>query len=323
MKTKLAILFILLMTLSHAYEPQAPKDFILEEDHILQVHLNRAVETLLVFPHQIEHLSGSGLVNQGEGQIQYQVGAARKAITLKPLVSRFNVLMQVMVGGKVYVIQLKGSDSHASVVRFRDKDTVGLEVSSKLELSDVEDLVRLPSKPRLMELVRLAKEEAFLKPQLPELYQGSESRTLNANVAQGSYRYILERAVKFTREDTLIFVGRVEFPADIQASKGSRQHNIQLRINGKAYYAFNHFEIGRDLKSSKQPLRFIGVLIGNGQGKPGHIDLFNDFRLKITEGEFVRQPSKGSKSGGNLNEWLGHGVKVLAVGAMVVLAFAS
>ncbi|MEO0510943.1 MAG: hypothetical protein AAF065_13920 [Verrucomicrobiota bacterium] len=323
MKIKLTILFTLLMTLTQAYEPKAPKDLILEENHILQVDLNRAVETLLVFPHQIEHLSGSGLVNEGEGQVQYQVGAARKTITLKPLVSRFSVLMQVMVGGKVYVIQFKGSDLPASVVRFRDKDTVGLEVSSKLELSDVEDLVRLPSKPRMMELIRLAKEEAFLKKQLPELYNGSESHTLNANVAVGSYHYVLERAVKFGKEDTLVFVGRVEFPADIQASKGSRQHNIQLEINGKAYYAFNHFELGRDLKRTKQPLRFVGVLIGNGQGKPGHIDLFNDFSLKVTEDLPIQRPSKGSKIGENLNKWVGHGVKVLAVGAVVVLAFAS
>ena len=308
-----------MVSYSYGYEPQAPQVVVLKEEAIIEIKLNRALETLLVFPHQIEHLSGSGLVNQGKGQVQYEVGVNRKTLTLRPLVRNFTVLMQVMVGGDVYAIQLNESSKPASVVRFQDDDRVGLEVRSKIQLPDVENLVRLPSAPRLKELVRLAKEEVFLKPQLPHLYEGSDSRSINASSKTTPYLYTLEKAVKFAKEDTLVFTGQIHYQANEDDDNSPKEFNIQLTINEKAQYAFTSFEIYRDAADPKKPLRFVGVLVGDGQGKPGHIALINDFNLTVT----AEKPSQSLDSGGlkgNGKKWLGYGITIVTAGALIVKA---
>ncbi|MGB0372823.1 MAG: hypothetical protein ACPGN3_15935 [Opitutales bacterium] len=265
-----------------AYQPQPPKTEVLKEDAIIDVPLNEAISTLLVFPGPIQHLSGSGLVSDGEGQVQYGVGVSENTLTAQPLISRFNVLMYVMVSGRVYAFQLRPSSEPASVIRFQEDDVVGLHVGSTLELPEVQEMTRLPSEARIKELVRLAKEETALKPQLPELYRNSESRQLSSKVHTSPYEYSLEKVTQFRDEDTLIFMGTVRYIIGPDTKRQQSDVNLRLIVNDTAVYKFSPIEIYRDEKDRKKPLRFVGVLVGNGEGGPGHIALSNDFGLSVS-----------------------------------------
>lgn len=276
MKTFLFLL-VLLSASVKAYQPQAPQDMLLKEDTVLSVSLNRGVETMLAFPFEIQLLSGSGLFSgQSRGDVQYQVGATRKTLILNPVKKQFKVLMQVTLDRKAYVVLLTHSEKPASVVRFHADDTADFEIPEELDIADVEKLARLPSRERLNQLMHFAKQEDFLRPNRPDLYVGYDSKLIWKRTWINGVVHDLNRICKFQKEDTLIVIG------SLPTARGQhilRTGELWLHAGNEGLYRLNHVEVYQDQVS--QQMRFIGLLVGDGQGKPAHISLNNEFSLKF------------------------------------------
>jgi len=106
------IIFYLLLISSLAAKPLAPYTLPLSKEKIQSIPLHRGVDTVLIFPEEVESILGNGLTSATEmqGSVAYQQGQANpKAIVLRHLDSTSKVLMTVMIGDAAYVFRLEPS----------------------------------------------------------------------------------------------------------------------------------------------------------------------------------------------------------------------
>jgi len=280
------ILFVLLVLSApfvvYGFSPQPPQEMELKKDDIMVLGLNREMDTFLVFPEEIEHLSGKGLTDgKDAGKVQYQVSKNHRSLILKPLERRFSAFMKVSLGKQVYVIKLVDSESPATVVHFYQSGVIKLNPTPEITNSEVEDMVRLPSKERQKVLMDLVQTEAFLRPKVPEAYSGGyESREVFKQFVSGPFGINLERVVKIKNADSLFLCGSIVLMPE--ATQKPMNWDLKLTIGEHVSFRLNNVIFANDTKHGKPTLQFIAMLVGDGNGKPAYISLDNEFYLEFS-----------------------------------------
>jgi|GEM_PF-4388532 len=116
---------ILCLTGAVAAKPLPPYSLSLDKHSILTIPIHTEIDTLLIFPSEIESIVGNGLTTGGEfsGSVLYQQGDENpKIIVLKHLDSTSKVLMTVMWDDTAFVFKLTPDTSPASVIYFQKSD---------------------------------------------------------------------------------------------------------------------------------------------------------------------------------------------------------
>ncbi len=262
--------------------PQSPYSLHLEDDQIMSLELNLRVETLLVFPEDIRLLSGLGLTDGSvEGSVLYQMGEVPNVLHLRPLEEAFDVLMNVMIDEGVYVYRLKPSNTPATVIRMTHtlEEPLSMGNATLITPEMAKELVSEPMYSRQEELMRLFKEERFLRPKLPELYQNYESEIVMKEFVQKHFKFFISHVGRFADDDALLVSGYVLSSKDLETEFSLEK--IGLRIGGYRNVAFTNIRPRSALLNADKSVHFTGLLIGNGKGEPGYYSLDNTFRLYL------------------------------------------
>ncbi len=273
---------LILGNFAYAVSPQPPFPMELNEDAITSLNLNDSIETLLIFPHELRLLSGRGFtMGKEEGVVQYQIGKISNILHLRPLEAEFDILAKVMVQDSVYVFRLSNSDTPATVIRFAERlvNPDEDEPTAELNNSQVAEMTRVPSLERQQEMIRLVAEEHKLRPQLPHLYETYHAKEFDVVSSQGPFEISLEYIGRFYGEDCLVFSGTVSTTSTVEAVVPYDEFQLQIGDSGE--FALSQTIYTRASVTKEKPAFFIGVLVGDGDGRPGHYRLENDFSITL------------------------------------------
>lgn len=262
-------------------EPLAPYVDTLDESEIRVIPLHSEIDTLLVFPDQVDSIIGNGLVRDGgnTGSVLFQQGAENpKTLILRHLDSKSKVLMTVMTGDQTLVFRLEPSENPATVIRFKKpgKGQVGEKIARDQALLRTRPI----SKDRKTELLRLARESSFLRERLESEYDGYSEKAVSFAFIWNGCETKVTRVSRFSKDDALIFFGTItnlrDLPADISGSR------VMVRIGDQKLCPVNLLRVSKAAIAPHSSVSFEGLLLGDGAGNDLHPSLDNAFRLQIT-----------------------------------------
>lgn len=264
-------------------EPLSPYSVTLEKERIQTIPIHTEIDTLLIFPSEIESIYGNGLTTGGEaaGSVLYGWGEKKpKNIVLRHLDSESQVLMQIQLGDTAYVFRLVPDPSPASVIYLKDTDT---EVPKAEPVSEEEILLesRSVSEKRKNEFLRLATEAKKLRPQIPQEYESYFEKKVSKAHELDGLQTTITKIAQFQNEDVLLFFGTIRNtslrPIHLSNYQG------QLKIGKHRFYPPNILGASKQQLSPNETTTFEGLLIGNGQDQSLHISLNNDFIFYLSK----------------------------------------
>lgn len=275
------LILLLVFAGSGFAEPQAPYALPLDKDNITAIPLHNEVDTLLVFPIEVESISGKGLTSGAgsTGTVLYQQGEKnKKTILLRHLDNQSTILLTVMLKDEAFVFRLEPSLEPASVIYL----SKGNEPRKKVRKVTAEEALikkRPISEQRKLELIRLTKQSNFLKSQVPKLYSGYTEKLTSIALAKDSRLTTLSHIARFENEDALVFLGTLQ-------NYGSRSINLAyheafLRAGEASPYPCSKLRAEKQVIAPGETVKFEGLLIGDGRGSPLHLDLDNSFSLHL------------------------------------------
>lgn len=276
------ILLIVALATSLAAQPQAPYSATLSTSAIQPIPLHTEIDTLLIFPKQVDSIIGNGLTSGGDtdGSVLYQQGKENpKTIILRHLNSQTKVVMTVMIADEAYVFRLEPSNDPATAIYFRNAKDGKLAEEIAPEQALIQS--RSVSKERKTELLRLARQAGFLQEKLPKEYEGYSEQAATFAQTRDGLQTTVTKISRFPNDDALVFSGMIVNNSD-QPVLISQCQGL-LKVGEQRLYP-------PDLLGSSQPaipphrtVAFEGLLIGDGNGNPLHLSLENEFFLQLTK----------------------------------------
>lgn len=280
----LTIVFYLMASLVHA-EPQAPIVRQLEAKKITIIPIHSGMDTLLIFPKPVRLVLGFGLTDgKVDGVVQYQhEGDPKKAdpklVILRQLKEGAEPVMQIMLDGEeeAYVYRLQPSEKPASVIRYVEagKDLV----ASELTKEELAKLRSKPSKARQAELMRLTAEAYFLEKRIPEEYEGFQTKAVRFASVHDGVTITSTRVACFANEDALIVLGRIRNLSKKPFILGN--HSTAFRLGSLKTYFPTQLLVSKRKIAPGEEAEFRSVIIGDGEGGPGHFSLENRITLEL------------------------------------------
>lgn len=260
-----------------AVTPQAPKIMELSSHELIELSLAEKMDTVLYFPQGVSFISGVGLFSGEEfGIVQYEHSDLDpRLLLLMPQSAEFEVIMKVMIQGRLYAFKLIPSEQPCSVVTFLSE---GQRINQVQSLEQVQSAVSQPVAKRQDELMRLAKEEAFLRARIPVEYEDYRSKLVGIACVYGEWEVLGNRVGRFDESDAIVVIGKIRYRGNRTASFPVQQ--LRLKV-GSQYYRFNRFEINLLGFRPNQEMEFAAILLGDGAGKPAHLSLQNQFDLRF------------------------------------------
>lgn len=265
-------------------EPQPPYSLTLNPNSIQPIPIHAEIDTLLVFPSDVEAILGNGLTTGDpvSGSVLYQQGKLKPThIILRHLDSTSKVLMTTVIDDKAFVFRVEASETPASVIYFKDTDSRSVPKASVIDPADALVKERPISDERKNELLRLARESKQLEDKVPQEYEGFSEKQVFLTSSESELETRILRVAKFKTEDALIFSGTISNysskPVQLQNRLGALKVGPDKRYSPSILRAKTH------LLAPNQSTTFEGLLIGNGKGKPLHLSLDNGFSLHLSK----------------------------------------
>jgi hypothetical protein len=262
-------------------QPRAPYIETLKETAIRIIPLHSEIDTLLVFPDQVDSIIGNGLAKDGSspGFVLFQQGAENpKTVILRHLDSKTSVLMTVMSGDQAFVFKLEPSETPATVIRFQ-KPGNG-QAGEKIDPEQALLRSRPLSEERKTELLRLARESSSLREKLKAEYEGYSEKAVAFAFIWNGLETKISRVSRFSKDDALTFSGTItnlrDLPADLNGSQ------IKLRIGEKTLYPVSLLKVTKTTIPARGSVNFQGLLLGDGAGNALHPSIDNAFNLQLT-----------------------------------------
>ncbi|WP_411845746.1 hypothetical protein AAFN60_19215 [Roseibacillus persicicus] len=198
-------------------------------------------------------------------------------LALRQMQEGTTVLMNVVMEGKGYSFRLEASQRPASIITFVD-DAFLPQEGEEMKISKV----ALTSLARQQELLNLARNVSFLKPQFKEAYEGYSEVHPSRQVRLGSLLITIERVARFSRDDAIVVLGTVKNLSDKSLRIVSEG---RLQVGANRVYQMNKVEVIRQVIQPEEETRFSGVLVGDGRGGQAFLALKNSFQISLTAKE--------------------------------------
>lgn len=263
-------------------QPQIPYSAHLSTKEIQTIPLHNEIDTLLIFPKQVDSIIGNGLTPGGEtdGSILYQQGEENpKTIILRHLDSQTKVVMTVMIADEAFVFRLEPSHEPATAIYFRnEKDG---EHAEEIDADQALIQTRSISTERKTELLRLARESGFLKERLSTEYEGHSEKSVSFSFARDGLQTTVTKISRFSKDDALIFSGTVSNNSDWAVPMNQCQG--LLKVGKHRLYPPNLLGSSQQVIAPRRTVTFEGLLVGDGKGNPLHLSLENEIALQLTK----------------------------------------
>jgi len=263
-------------------EPLRPYSLMLNKGQIEAIPIHNEIDTLLIFPEDVESIVGKGLTSGAEtlGTILYKQGEKNpKTIILRHLDNSSKVLMTIMIKNEAFVFRLEPSLEPASVIYLNKAENLQDQAR---EITPEEALIRARpiSEKRKLELFRLSKEAHFLKSRVPKFYAGYSEKQTSLTATEDRLKTSITRLTRFANEDALLFFGTIQNASNkpIDLARCS----VTLKV-GKRGYQPSKLRADQKIIAPGASVKFEGLLLGNGQGSPLHLSLDNKFILHLKQ----------------------------------------
>lgn len=262
-------------------EPLPPYSLSLDRDKISSVPLHKEVDTLLIFPDEVESISGKGLTSGtgSMGMVLYKQGEKnKKTILLRHLDNQSAVLLTVMLGENAFVFRLEPSAKPASVI-YLHKETQAPKLARKITPEEALVRGRPISEERKLELLRLTRDAHFLKERIPKLYSNyTESHLFHSRI-YSNFSTAISLTALFETEDAFVFLGtirnRSSKPVDMA------DYAAFLKVGKKRSFPCSKLRVERRIIAPGATVKYEGLLLGDGKGSPLHLSLENSFGLHL------------------------------------------
>ncbi len=265
-------------------QPQIPYSAKLSTKEIQTIPLHSEIDTLLIFPKEVDLIIGNGLTPGGEvdGSVFYQQGKENpKTIILRHLDSQSRVQMTVMIADEAFVFRLEPSNDPATAIYFSNGQEG--ELAEEIDADQALIQSRPVSAERKTELLRLARESGFLKERLPTQYEGHSEKIVSFSFLRDNLQTTVTKVSRFSRDDALIFSGTVSNNSDWAVALNQCQG--LLKVGKHRLYPPNLLGSSKQIIAPRGVVTFEGLLIGNGRGSPLNLSLENEFALQLIKNQ--------------------------------------
>lgn len=276
-----SLIILLALMLCIFAAPKEPYSLNLDTNRIQTIPIHHEIDTLLIFPDEVETIVGKGLTSgtSAAGTVLYQQGEKnKKTIILRHLDNETTVLMTVIIKESAFVFRIVPSLEPASVIYLLEPGGLH-EKARKVTAEEVLLKKRPLSEERKLELFRLSKEAHILKPQVPKFYVGFSEKGVSLTSTRGQVTTTIKRLIRFDNEDALLFFGTIHNggnePVDLA------QRRVLLQVGNQRFYRPNRFRSDQRMIDPNSSVNFEGLLLGNGQDSPLHLSLDNQFHLHL------------------------------------------
>ena len=237
------------------------------------IPLHPKTDTLLLFPEAVGLVAGNGVVTDGaEGKVRHASPEDPRVLILRLIDGREPVLMHVMCDGKPYVFRLEFSESPASVITFEDGPgpvrmipaPPGKAIGANREKQD--------------QVLRLARESSFLRERLPDHYKGFEEKSSMEIRTTGLLATTTHRVCRFKELDCLLLFGEIRNRGTGDIPVGTLRGHV--RIAERQPVAPTRMLIDQPVVPAGGTIGFQALLLGDGTGGAGHVDIQNVIALE-------------------------------------------
>lgn len=267
-------LLLMLLLLPLQAEPLKPMTMKLNPDEIKKIPIHSQVQTLLLFPEPVTLVLGEGISDgKTQGKVQAQLAEDKRVLVLRSIEPQSEVLMQVMVGEEAYAFRLQYDERPASIVRFGGAKA--LPKAKEVSEEQAREEAAFPSNARQRQLVRLARQANVLKSQLPDEYEDYQARDFNTVSWGANFSCSLSHIARFPKDQAMVVFGTIVNLGNEPLTTDS----LRLKVGAIRDYPLPFSKPQPRSIRSGESLKFVTVLLGDGEGNPLHLSLDNDFQL--------------------------------------------
>ena len=247
-----------------------------------RIELSPEITTTVLFPEPIAGLFGLGLVSsaQSGGVVQAEHPEGSTIIVFHALSESAHVLATVLMGGRLYVLNIASGpqpDVAVTLSKTGSPDSPG--VPTTVTPQQIVNARPKYDPELLVGFLRRARDASLLKKLYPGLYEGYDVRNVNFTSDSGSYKTIVTKVHRFSKEDVTVLEGTVQNEASIPLKFDGRAATVEV---GTEVHPVKLLDCLRPIPvAATVPVSV--VLEGDYDGSRSNISIENTFRLILPE----------------------------------------
>lgn len=181
----------------------------------IRITLSPGLTTTLLFPGPLAGAFGLGLVsgNSAGGSVQIEHPEGSNILVLHALIEDAHVIATVLLEGALYVLDLESGARPDVAVTLTKADPAA---AGAREVTPEQVVAAWPKYDAelLMSLLHRARDNAFLRPLYPDLYQGYKTADVQFTSNSGRWKTTVVTVHRFPKEDAIVLQGGVENETD-------------------------------------------------------------------------------------------------------------
>ncbi len=232
--------------------------------------------TILQFPRNVNGLLGYGLTDGTEpGTYHYTHPKNSNLLTLRNVMPGKEAKIGVLLGRDLVLLHLEPSDEAPAVIRLADLEKRQLRQARKISVSQVDGKKLDYSTEKLLQLLRLARNERVFQAYLPHLHDEVESRRVELTYDAGDTASVIRQLYRFPKEDALVLLGEIQNRLDypIRIDPGS----FEVRVAERVYPVV--LVDASETVPANGAIPVHVVIKGDTEGNRANLSIKNDFRL--------------------------------------------
>ena len=236
--------------------------------------------TILEFPRKVTGLLGYGLSNGTEpGSYHYAHPKDSRILSLRCVQPGREANIGVMLGKDLFLLHLKPSETAPPAIRFVDGKRQGQLRARKISATAIPDKRLDYSTDKLLNLLKLARNERVFSAYLPHLYKDAESRKAALSYDDGDTATVIRQLYRFPEEDAMVLLGeihnRLDYPIRIDPA------SFEVRV-GQRVYPVVLVDSPEMVPASGKVAAHV-IVKGDTEGNRAHLSIKNDFRLALSD----------------------------------------
>ncbi len=236
--------------------------------------------TILAFPRQVNGLLGYGLSNGTEpGSYHYAHPKDSRILSLRCVDPGKEANIGVVLGRDLFLLHLKPNEKAPPAIRFVEGKRQGQLKAHKISKSAI-DAKRLDySTDKLLNLLKLARNERVFSAYLPDLYKDAESRKAELTYDDDHTATVIRQLYRFPKEDAVVLLGeihnRLDYPIRIDPASS------EVRV-GQRVYPVALVDAPEMVPASGKVAAHV-IVKGDTEGNRANLSIKNEFRLVLSD----------------------------------------
>lgn len=256
--------------------PEVP----LNRNHPIVVGIGTEHATILEFPSKITGLLGYGLSNGTEpGNYHYAHPKESHLLSLRNVRPSKEANISVLLGSELVSLRLLPNKDAPPTIRFLGADSSSWPKARKISAVGVKEKRLDYASDKLLNLLKLARNERVFRAYLPHLYKDAESRKAELAYDDENTATVIRQLHRFPKEDVLVLIGDIEnrlgYPIQIDPA------SFEVRVSKRVYPVALVDAPEVVPAGASVPVHLI--VKGDSEGNRANLSIKNDFRIILSD----------------------------------------